>query len=449
MSLRFRVVLAIAVLLLSGAVVGTALAGWQAKQVLREELAAALAGGRQTIAGAFESLPRSDDAGRDLGRLVGAFDGDRHLEAQLLDRAGRVERASRPLAAGPAPEGFAALLRPHMAAVTLSVPGGGGERIRLSPLADDDVSAIWAELVDLAAVLTLSLVIGSALVWITVGRALRPLSEFGAAFLRIGEGDYSAKVREAGPAELVRLGRGVNDMAGRLAAMQARTLRLEDQLRTLQDEERADLARDLHDEIGPHLFAVNVDAAMARRLIADERPAEALRQVEAIQESVGHMQRLVRDILGRLRPTELIELGLKAAVDELAAFWSARHPAIAFRVDIPDDETLALSEAARETVYRVIQEGLNNAVRHGRPGRIDIEVARSGAGEILARITDDGAGSGKPEGAGFGLRGMRERVAAAGGRLTIRRGGRAGGWTVAARLAAFPGGDDLGEAPAA
>lgn len=448
MSLRLRVVAAVALLLLTASIVGMALAGWQANQALREELAAAMAGGRQTVAGAFESLPRSDDPRRDLDRLVGSFDGNRHLKAALLDGEDRLVRESHPLPGEPAPEWFAAQFRPPVGGDTLRVPAPGGGWFMLAPLPADDVAAIWAEFIDLAAALSLSLVVGSGLVWLTVGQALRPLSEFSAAFLRIGSGDYSAKVREAGPLELVRLGRGVNDMAGRLATMQATTQRLEDQLRTLQDEERADLARDLHDEIGPHLFAVNVDAAMARRLIREGRTEEALRQVESIQAGVGHTQRLVRDILGRLRPTELIELGLKAAIDELVAFWSARQPGIAFSVQVPDDDVLPLAEEVRETVYRVVQEALNNAVRHGRPGRIDIVVAPDEGGDILARVTDDGAPSGKPEGVGFGLRGMRERVAAAGGRLTIDRG-KAGGWTVAARLAAFPSGEAPDQASAA
>jgi two-component system sensor histidine kinase UhpB len=449
MSLRVRVVVAIAVLLLTASIVGTALAGWQANQVLREELVAALAGGRQTVAGAYGSLVRSDDPARDLGRLIGAFDGNRHLRATLLDAKGHLQRASRPIPAQPAPAWFAALFHPDVQSLTLPVPSPTGGRIVLSPLAANDVSAIWAEFIDLVAVLSASFAIGSGLVWLTVGGALRPLSDFSAAFVRIGLGDYSAKVREAGPSELVRLGRGVNDMAARLAAMQEKTQRLEDQLRTLQDEERADLARDLHDEIGPHLFAVNVDAAMARRLIAEGRTGEAQRQVEAIQDAVGHMQRLVRDILGRLRPTELIELGLKAAIDELVAFWSARHPGITFSVQVPDDGAWPIAEDVRETLYRVVQEGLNNAVRHGRPSRIEVEVARRESGEILARVTDDGAPSGKPDGVGFGLRGMRERVAASNGRLTIERGPDGGGWTVAARLAALPRGEDMDEASAA
>ena len=444
--MRLRVVLAIAVLLLTGSVVGVALAGWQANKVLREELAAAMAGGRLTVAGAYESLPRSDNPSRDLARLVASFDGARHVRASLVDGRGAVSAVSHPLPVRPAPDWFAGLFHPDVAALRLAAPGKDQGALILSPVAANDIAAVWSEFLDLVAVLAASLVVGSILVWLIVGRTLRPLADFSAAFVRIGGGDYGAKVREAGPPELARVGAAVNDMAARLAAMQAMTHRLEEQLSTLQDEERADLARDLHDEIGPHLFAVNVDAAMARRLIGEGKTGEAVRQVDAIQQAVAHMQRLVRDILGRLRPTELIDLGLAAAIGELTAFWSARQPAIAFDVRIADDEALALTDEAREILYRVVQESLNNAVRHARPSRVEVEVARVGDGEVMARITDDGAPSGKPDGLGFGLIGMRERVAGAHGVMTIDRGA-AGGWTVTARLPV--GVDELEEASAA
>jgi two-component system sensor histidine kinase UhpB len=296
------------------------------------------------------------------------------------------------------------------------------------------VAAIWAEFVDLVLVLAVSFVLGSTLLWLTLGRALRPLSDFSGAFLRIGSGDYGAVVGEDGPLELVRLGQGVNEMARRLAGMQARTKALEAQLRTLQDEERADLARDLHDEIGPHLFAVNVDAALAQRLIAAGKGAQAQAQIEAIQQAVAHMQRLVRDILGRLRPTELIELGLTAAIGELIAFWSARHRDIAFDVRLIADES-AIPSALHETLYRVVQEGLNNAIRHGHPKRIAVEIGTSADGEVVVSVTDDGsATAASPAAGGFGLLGMRERVAAARGRLVAGPDGAGQGWSIVARL---------------
>jgi two-component system, NarL family, sensor histidine kinase UhpB len=438
MSLRLRIVLAVAAVLLASTLAGVALAGWQARKALHEELSAALTGGRQTVESAFEDLPRSDHPARDLRQLIATFDGNRHVAAALFDAAGQPRLASRPAAAAPSPSWFGAILATPVAPQRIAAPVPGSGAVVLTPYFKSDVAALWTEFVDLTGVLALALLAGCTLVWVTVGRALRPLSDLSLAFVRIGSGDYGVSVPEAGPTELSRLGAGVNEMSRRLAAVQARNKALEAQLRTLQDEERADLARDLHDELGPHLFAANVDAVMARRMIEEGRGPEALGQLEALQAGVGHMQRLVRDILGRLRPTELIELGLGAAVDELVTFWRARHPDIAFAVRLPDDEAV-IADALRETVYRIVQEALGNAVRHARARRIEIEIAPGPDGGVVCRVTDDGAASREPDlyrpTGGFGLIGMRERVAAAHGRLTIAKVDQ-GGWSVVAHLPA-------------
>jgi two-component system sensor histidine kinase UhpB len=432
MSLRLRVVYAIVLVFVLGSMTGVAVAGWQARQALREELGAALLGGRHTIADALEDLPASSHPARDLRRLVLAFDGDRHLTAVLHDTAGREVLRSRPLRARRAPAWFAAAFGFPVSAVRVATPLGGYRDLVLEPVFANDIGAVWAEFIDLATVLAASLAAGSLLVWLTVGRALRPLAHFTAAFRRIGSGDYEARVREEGPAELVRLGRGVNQMTERLGVMQARNLGLEEQLRTLQDEERADLARDLHDEIGPHLFAVKVDAAIIRRFAEEGASQKVIGQVGAIESAVAHMQNLVRDILGRLRPIQIVELGLAAAIAELVAFWRARRPEIDFELCLDRDESLP--QILRETLYRIVQEGLNNAVRHGRPHKVRIEITPPSDGTVTAMIADDGAHAAMPGPAGFGLVGMRERVASVGGELSIDRGGAGRGWTITARL---------------
>jgi len=221
-------------------------------------------------------------------------------------------------------------------------------------------------------------------------------------------------------------------MAARLAEAQLRNARLNEQLMTLQEEERADLARDLHDEIGPSLFAVNVTAATIQQLAAAGRTSEIPGQVRAIQDVVGHVQRYVKAILGRLRPVHAVELGLQPAVEALAAFWRARYPAIAFDLDISTDEA-DLDDATKEVIYRVVQEGLANAVRHGKPGRIGVAV-RTRSGMILAEVTDNGTVTDALAEPGFGLSGMRERVSARDGTLAIRRGAAGSGWTILASL---------------
>lgn len=429
MSLRTRVLVAIALVLLFGSVTGVGLAGWQAKRALREELAAALAGARQTVASAYEDLPRSDHPERDLRQLVATFDGNRHLQATLIDSRGAVTFASHAAPALAAPGWFRDLLGDKLPDAHIPAPKPGQGTIVVRLLFANDVGALWREFVGLSGVLAVSWCLGAAVVWLAVGRALKPLSSFSDAFIRIGSGDYGASVPERGPVELLQLGHGVNDMARSLRVMRDRNRALEAQLRTLQDEERADLARDLHDEIGPHLFAANVDAATARRMIIEGRSGSALDRLTAIQQGVAHMQSLVRDILGRLRPTELIDIGLAAAVEQIVAFWRARHPNIRFEVRLPPDE--AIPTALGETLYRVIQESLNNAVRHGRPTRITISATLAPNRVLIARISDDGATVEPAPGAGYGLIGMRERVEGTGGILEILKGDT-GGWTVVA-----------------
>lgn len=437
MSLRLRVLIAIAMVLLLGAGAGGMLAVWDARRSLQEELSTALLGGSQTVTSAFEDLPRSTHPDWDLRQLLATFDTNRHVLAVLNEASsGEILRSQPYHRSLAAPKPFRQLLDPHLPDIRLTTPAGGGASIVLSAIPDNDIADIWRQMLGAAAVFCLVSVSSMVLVYVTIGRALRPLADLAAAFVRVGAGDYAAKVDERGPEEITHLARNFNRMAGDLAAMRRRTRVLEEQILKLQDEERADLARDLHDEFGPHLFAANIDAAMIGQALGAGKAQEALNHVKSVQSAVARMQRQVRDILVRLRPARLTELGFAAAVGDLVEFWRSRRPDLTFDVSlaVDDDE---VPEAIQEVVYRVIQEGLSNAVRHGQPSRIEIEV-RMGPGRALGvRVADDGAGrtaeDGRPR---FGLVGMRERLEAVGGSMTIAKGAERG-WTITASAPLF------------
>jgi two-component system sensor histidine kinase UhpB len=430
MSLRLRILVAIVLVLASGSGLGMALAGWQARGWLHEELWSAQLSAHLQVARAFADLTPEERTPRRLAGLVATFNGNRHLQAVLLGPDGGELAASQTAPANVPPGWFSDMLRQEIAPARLEAPGSGGYAIELRPVYDDDMSAVWNEGLDLALVLGLAIVGGAAVLYVVVGQALRPLRTVGQVLPRIGAGDYAARVPEEGPPELAALGRGVNEMAARLAAMRERTRTLEKQILTLQDEERADIARDLHDEIGPHLFAANVDAAMAGSLIAAGKTDAALEQVRSITTAIAHIQRLVRDILGRLRPTHLAELGLSSAILDLTAFWRARQPGLVFETELPEGDS-GLSEAVQETLYRIVQESLSNAVRHGAPRTIRISLEITGGAARVEVVNDvAGDGSGAP---GYGLTGMAERVAAAGGALEAGPA-PTGSWRVAARL---------------
>jgi two-component system sensor histidine kinase UhpB len=262
---------------------------------------------------------------------------------------------------------------------------------------------------------------------------LRPLNRLSAALTSVGSGEYAVRVEHAGPPELARLARVFNAMVQRLDTAQARNLRLNEQLLTLQEEERTDLARDLHDEVGPFLFAVSLDAAAIEQAATSGRIAEVPERAHAIREAVGHMQRHVRAMLHRLRPISPVEGGLAPALDDLVTFWRARQPTIDYALDVSFDED-GVGDPAMTAIYRVVQEGLNNAVRHGQPRRIEIVVQAGETDEIIVRVADDGIGLAASDTPGFGFTGMRERVEGLGGTLHVCPGDDGKGLVVTARL---------------
>ena len=434
MSLQRRLVAAVTFALALGLAFGCVLAGWHAGRSVRAEMVAALGSGAQAARAGLDEAVRSRDPAAEARRLVATFDGSRHVRASLLEDGAEVAQSRLLRPAARVPPWFEGMIAPALAPVDVApegAPGGMVMRLRADPL--NEVGEVWGWFRDAMAMLAVSCLIASLLVSWTVGRALRPVGRLRSGLARVESGDFAARVAEAGPPEIAALAVGFNRMAARLALVQAQNARLAEQLTTLQEEERADLARDLHDEIGPSLFAVNVTAATIQQLAAAGRSGEIAGQARAIQDMVAQVQRCVKAILGRLRPLRAVEPGLRPAIETLVAFWQGRCPAIAFDVAVSADEA-RLGEAVKEAVYRIVQEGLANAVRHGQPGRIKVAVAGAPDG-LLVEVSDDGAAPrGSPVRPGFGLSGMRERIAALDGTLSVEPRSPDSGWRVVARL---------------
>jgi two-component system, NarL family, sensor histidine kinase UhpB len=206
---------------------------------------------------------------------------------------------------------------------------------------------------------------------------------------------------------------------------------LNEQLLTLEERERSELARDLHDEVSPFLFAINIDAATASRKLKEGHMAEARDHVQSIADAIRPMQRQVRGMLSRLRPIGFDEFGLREAIENMIAFWRRRRPDIDYHFDF-SAECGGLGELLGRTICRIVQEALSNAVRHADPTLITISIDRQGE-TVRVEITDDGRGANEPNRPGYGLVGIGERVRAIGGSLSFS-GQRGEGFAVAAVL---------------
>ena len=210
----------------------------------------------------------------------------------------------------------------------------------------------------------------------------------------------------------------------------------EERARTAVTEERARIARELHDVVGHSVSVMTVQASAVRRLLRpeQEREREALLIVERTgREALAEMRRMVGVLR---RPEEGPALAPQPSLEHVGRLVEqAREAGLSVELRVEGDPQ-PLPAGVDLTAYRLVQEGLTNALKHARAERAQV-VVRYGDGDLEVTVCDDGRGAGSGDGGGHGLVGMRERVAVFGGELEA--GPRVeGGYRLRAKLPVVP-----------
>ncbi|MBJ7414142.1 MAG: histidine kinase, partial [Niveispirillum sp.] len=314
------------------------------------------------------------------------------------------------------PGWFVALIWDGAPDILLPAPGGQW-LLRADPV--DEVAEVWSDTVALAWTALVMLALLLVALYVLVGRALTPLHGFAQALDRLAQGQAADTPTGDGIPELSAIGQRIARLDRELTVARAENAALSHSLIALQDQERAQLARDLHDELGPMLFGIRVDAhAITRAAGAGPVPAgDATARADAIANAAAGIRDLSRRILNRLRPMGLDHLHAADILRDLMDGLARRHTGIRFTASL-DDDAFARSEAADLTLYRIANEALLNALRHGKPTHVSLSIEGDDQGVIL-RVTDNGGGLGDDAPPGHGIIGMRERVRALGGDFTI------------------------------
>jgi two-component system, NarL family, sensor histidine kinase UhpB len=192
----------------------------------------------------------------------------------------------------------------------------------------------------------------------------------------------------------------------------------------VQESERRHLARELHDELGQCLTAIKTDAVLIRNRSETTEP-KVFTSAQAIIDVASHIYDVVHNMITRLRPSPLDDLGLLPTLQESIAAWQQRQPEINFQLNV-EGKLDHLNEAMNMTVFRVVQESLTNAVRHAAASEITILVANeqdeTQQDQIIIDISDNGKGMEVHDfhsDVDFGLLGMRERAQSLGGQFTL------------------------------
>jgi PAS domain S-box-containing protein len=188
-----------------------------------------------------------------------------------------------------------------------------------------------------------------------------------------------------------------------------------------QEDERRRIAREMHDQFGEQLTALSLRIGTLKESAAGDPTLSA--KVEALEAVAQQLDRDVDDLVWKLRPTALDDLGLRAALTNYVQDWSSRVRVTAdlHTAGLEEDED-RLSSEIETTLYRIAQEALNNIAKHAHAKHVEIILERR-ADHVSLVVEDDGVGfdpaaAGAP-GRGFGLLGMQERAAMVGATLEI------------------------------
>jgi two-component system sensor histidine kinase UhpB len=261
------------------------------------------------------------------------------------------------------------------------------------------------------------MVLTGTIAYFTAGDVLEALRSLGEGLTRMRTGDYEHLIEVSGPPEIRKGSEEANELARTLTRLSQDNRSLLRKIVSLQDDERRDIARDLHDELGPLLFGIRANAVALQDSAPQDRKLGA--SVEAMLESVGALQLANRRILDRLRPLHIRELGLEKSVQTLLQYARSQAPGLKITLRI-DPRLNDVDGLLSQTVYRVIQEGMTNVLRHANANVVTVGAVVEGP-NVMVEICDDGTGFMPDQTFGRGLTGMHERVRALSGTFEFKR----------------------------
>lgn len=436
LSLRLKINLIFSMLTLLMFTVLTVVEISSTRASVREEMEASSRIATQLLGGISNFYDDENFSGlvtflRDTGRV-------RANDISLYDAAGVLLYQSPPSLykiGRDAPEWYSALVAPPQSERVIPLRGA---RLVVTNNPTRAILDGWDNLRDMLFTQVALFVLADLVVFWLVGLWLAPLEKVERGLREIEQGDHHVRLPPLPGKEAGEMGRAFNRMAQavedniqvRQASAEAEA-RLDAQreftmlLHASIEEERAALARELHDELGQSLTAIrSIAKSMMQHPDVAGGPLE--RHAQMLFDTAGMTSDAMRRMIPRLRPIQLEGMGLVDAVRDLLTETQQNHPDVKFELSVDAAGLPALDDGLELSAYRIAQEAVTNVVRHSGGTRAQVSIAVL-ANTLKLVIADNGKGAAQLQREGhYGVRGMQERAAAYAGSVSFGSGPEGG-----------------------
>jgi two-component system sensor histidine kinase UhpB len=357
---------------------------------------------------------------------ISELSGIRHLKIQFFDRDDVLleETLNTPDEIKPPPAWFINIIESlsdkiFFSKINIEQRGELTGYVLIKPEPIFEYAEIWQQIKVGLWIIVSFLVLINFVVLLLFSHMIKPINKIIEGFEKLEAGNFKSKIRKSNILELDIIGKKFNSMIDNLRQSNNKIHKLSQNLIDVQEQEKSELARDLHDELGQSLTALQAEAASISKTTKKKSRDEAIFNVIKLSKN---MMLSTREIIKKLNLGLIEDLGFESALIELFENWKRRFKGVKFEYSIDEKAIKKITNKKTAHLYRIFQEALTNIAKHSSPKKIHISIRyMDNSNKTRILISNDGVKNDSSNQDGLGLIGIAERVDQIQGTLEISK----------------------------
>ena len=427
MSLKSQLLIYINSLLLIATLIGLMTIMMVTQKNVREEVLSTMSLAEFAIEQGVKKNPDFYLFQRENNELgISELSGIRHLKIQFFDRNDVLleETLNTPDEIKPPPSWFINIIESlsdkiFFSKINIEQRGELTGYVLIKPEPIFEYAEIWQQIKVGLWIIVSFLVLINFVVLLLFSHMIKPINKIIEGFEKLEAGNFKSKIRKSNILELDIIGKKFNSMIDNLRQNNNKIHKLSQNLINVQEQEKSELARDLHDELGQSLTALQAEAASISKTKKKKSRDEAIFNVIKLSKN---MMLSTREIIKKLNLGLIEDLGFESALIELFENWKRRFKGVKFEYSIDEKAIKKITKNKTAHLYRIFQEALTNISKHSSPKKIQISIKHIGnTDRTRILISNDGVINDSSNQEGLGLIGIAERVNQIQGTLEISK----------------------------